>query len=134
MLLTGVGVARWKAWLAVEKCLLKCSIMVDLSVVTVFPIFSAVGSWEEGFLFYMDFTVSQNFFELVLQEANFCLKKLALAFLTACVYWFLTSLIICISQGLFDANAECHRMFCAGQGQSDLERIKGYICSWFYIF
>ena len=26
-------------------------------------------------------------FELVLQEANFCLKKLALAFLTACVYW-----------------------------------------------
>ena len=59
--------------------------MVDLSVVTVFPIFSAVGNWEEVFLFSMDFTVSQNFFELVLQEANFCLKKLALAFLTACV-------------------------------------------------
>jgi hypothetical protein len=59
--------------------------MVDLSVVTVFPIFSAVGSREEVFLFSMDFTVSQNFFELMLQEANFCLKKLALAFLTACV-------------------------------------------------
>ena len=39
--------ARWKAWPAVEKCLLKFSIIVDLSVVTVFPIFSAVGSWEE---------------------------------------------------------------------------------------
>ena len=34
--LTGVGVARWKAWPAVEKCLLKFSIIVDLSVVTVF--------------------------------------------------------------------------------------------------
>ena len=77
MLLTGVGVARWKAWPAVEKCLLKFSIMVDLSVVTVFPILSAVGSWEEVFLFSMDFTVSQNFFEFVLQEANFSLKKLA---------------------------------------------------------
>ena len=85
VLLTGLGVARWKAWPAIEKCLLKFSIMVDLSVVIVFPIFSAVGSWEEVFLFSMDFTVSQNFFELVLQEANFCLKKLALAFLTACV-------------------------------------------------
>ena len=42
-------------------------------VVTVFPIFSAVGSWEEVFLFSMDFTVSQDFFEFVLQEANFCL-------------------------------------------------------------
>jgi hypothetical protein len=39
------------------------------------------------------------------------LKKLALAFLTACVYWFLTSLKSCISPGLFDANAEHHRMF-----------------------
>ena len=38
-------------------------------------------------------------------------KKLCLAFLTACVYWFLTSLKSCISRGLFDANAECHRMF-----------------------
>ena len=48
-----------------------------------------MGSWEEVLLFSMDFTVSpQNFFELVLQDANFCLKKLALAFLTACVYFF----------------------------------------------
>ena len=60
-LLTGVGVARWKAWPAVEKCLLKFSIIVDLSVVTVFPSLSAVGSWEEVFLF------SQNIFEFVLQ-------------------------------------------------------------------
>ena len=29
-LLTRVGVARWKAWPAVEKCLLKFSIIVDL--------------------------------------------------------------------------------------------------------
>ena len=46
----------------------------------------------------MDFTVSQNI-EFVLQDANFCLKKLAFAFLT------------CISQGLFDATADRHRMF-----------------------
>ena len=96
-LLIGVGVARWKAWPDVEKCLLKFSIIVDLSVVTVFPSLSAVGSWEEVLLFSMDFTVSQNFFEFVLQDANFCLKKLALAFLTACVYWFLTSLKSCTS-------------------------------------
>ena len=109
--LTGVGVARWKAWPAVEKCLLKFSIIVDLLVVTVFPSLRAVCSWDGVLLFSMDFTVSQNFIELVLQDANFCLKKLALAFLTACVYWFLTSLKSYISRGLFDANAECHRMF-----------------------
>jgi hypothetical protein len=34
-LLTRVRVARWKAWPAVEKCLLKYSIVVDLSVVSV---------------------------------------------------------------------------------------------------
>ena len=90
-LLTGVGVARWKAWPDVEKCLLKISIIGDLSVVTVFPSLSVVGSWEEVLLFSIDFTVSQNFFEFVLQDANFCLKKLSLAFLTACVYLFLTS-------------------------------------------
>jgi hypothetical protein len=39
------------------------------------------------------------------------LKNLAFAFLTACVYWFLTSLKSCISRGLFDANAVHHRMF-----------------------
>ena len=118
--LTGVGVAMWKAWPAVEKCLLKFSIIVDLSVVTVFPSLRAVGSWEEVLLFSMDLTVSQNFFELVLQDANFCLKKLALAFLTSCVYLFLTTLKSCISRGLFDANAKCHS-FCAGQGQTGLE-------------
>ena len=76
-----------------------------------FPSLSTVGSWEEVLLFSMDFTVSQNFLELVLQDANFCLKKLAFAFLTACVYWFLTSLKSCISRGLFDANIVRHRMF-----------------------
>ena len=55
--LTGVVVARWKAWPAVEKCLLKFSIIVDLSVVTVIPRLSAVGSWEEVLLFSMDFSV-----------------------------------------------------------------------------
>ena len=84
---------------------------MDLSVVTVLPSLSAVGSWEEVLLFSMDFTVSQNFFELELQDANFCLKKLAFAFLTDCVYWFLTSLNCCISRGLFEAIAVRHRMF-----------------------
>jgi hypothetical protein len=39
-----VGVARWKALPGVEKCLLKFSIIVDLSVVTVFP--SLSGIWN----------------------------------------------------------------------------------------
>ena len=78
---------------------------------TVLPSLSAMGSWEEVLLFSMDFTVSQNFLEFVLQDAHFCMKKLAFAFLTACVYRFLTSLKSCISWGLFDANAVCHRMF-----------------------
>jgi hypothetical protein len=109
-LMAGVRVARWKAWPAVEKCLLK---FFDnrISVMTVFPSLTAVGSWGEVLLFSMDFTVSQNFLELVLQDANFCLNKLALAFLTDCVYWFLTSMKSCISLGLFDANAVHHRMF-----------------------
>ena len=34
LLLAGVGVARRKAWPAVEICLLKLSIIMDLSVVT----------------------------------------------------------------------------------------------------
>ena len=78
--LTGVRVARWKALPAVEKCLLKFSIIVDLSVVTVFPGLRAVGSWEEVLLFSMDLTVSQNCFEFVLQDAPFCLKKTSLSF------------------------------------------------------
>ena len=74
-LLAEVGVARRKAWPAVEKCLLTFSIIMDLSMVTVLPSLSAVGSWEEVLLFSMDFTVSQNFLELELQDANFCLKS-----------------------------------------------------------
>ena len=75
-----IGVVRWKAWPAVEKCLLQFSIIMDLSGVTVFPSLSAVVSWEEVLLFSMDFTASQNLLEFVLQDANFCLKKVALAF------------------------------------------------------
>ena len=96
---------------AIEKCLLKFSIIVDFSVATVFPSLSAVDSWEEMLLFPMDFTESQNFLELELRDANFCLKKLAFAFLTDCVYWFLTSLRRCILRVLFDASAVRHRMF-----------------------
>jgi hypothetical protein len=66
-----------EAWPAIEKCLLKFSIIVDLLVMTVFPSLSAVGTWEEVLFFSMDFTVSQNLLELVLQDAHFCLKKLA---------------------------------------------------------
>ena len=84
-LLAGVWVARRKSWPAVEKCLLKPSIIMDLSVVTMLSSLSAVGSWEEVILFSMDFMVSQNFLELELQDANFCLKKLAFALLTACI-------------------------------------------------
>jgi hypothetical protein len=80
-LLTRVGVARWKAWPSAEQCLLKFSIIVDLSVVIVFPSLSAVGSWEEVLLFSMDLTVSLNILEFLLQDANFCLKNLAFAFL-----------------------------------------------------
>ena len=109
-LLSRVEVARGGAWPAVHKCLMKWLIIVNLSVVTVFPSLSAVGSWEDVLLFSMDFTVSKDYLELVIQDANFSLKKLALAFLTECVYWFLTSLKMCISRGLFDANAVRHRM------------------------
>jgi hypothetical protein len=61
---------------------LKCLILVYLSVVTVFPSLSAVGSGEEVLLFSLDFTVSQNFWEIVLQDEHLCFKKLAFAFLT----------------------------------------------------
>ena len=63
---------RGSRWPTVKKCLLKFSIIVDLSVVTVFPSLTAVGSWEEVLLFYMDFTVAQNFLEFALQDASFC--------------------------------------------------------------
>jgi hypothetical protein len=79
-LLAEVGVARRKAWPAVEKCLLKFSIIMDLSVVTVLPSLSAVRSWEEVLLFSMDFSVSQNFLELELQDANFSLTNASLCF------------------------------------------------------
>ena len=79
-------------------------------------------SWEEVLLFSMDFTVSQNFFEFVLQDENFSLKKLDLAFLTACVYWFLNSLKSCISRGYSMLTQNATGCICAGQGQSSLER------------
>ena len=63
------------------------------------------GSWEEVLLLTMDFL------EFVVRDALFCLKKLSFAFLTDCVYWFLTSLKSFISRVLFDASAVRHRMF-----------------------
>ena len=132
-LLTRVVVTRWKTWPAVEKCLLKFKIITDFSAVTVFPNLSAVGSWEEVLLFSMENKVprSQTFFEFVLQDENFCLKKLALAFLTACVHWFLTSLKSCISRGLFDANAEHHRMVLCRSRTVRSGENQGFFCSWF---
>ena len=59
----------------------------------------------------MDFTVSQNFLELVLQDANFCLENQAFAFLTDCVYWSLISLKSSISRGLLCASAVHYRVF-----------------------
>ena len=49
-LLAEVGVARRKAWPAVEKCLLKFSIIMDLSVVTVLPSLSGSGQLGGGAL------------------------------------------------------------------------------------
>ena len=69
-LLTRLGLARWKAWQALEKCLLKFSIILDLLMVTVFPSLSAVGSWEEVLL--LDFTVSQNFLKFLFEKASLC--------------------------------------------------------------
>ena len=63
-----------------KKCNLKLSIIADLSVVTVFPSLSAVGSWEEVLLFSMDFTVSQNFWGISATGCKFLLGKLRLAF------------------------------------------------------
>jgi hypothetical protein len=45
----------------------------------VFPSLSAVGIWEEVLLFSMDFTVSHNFLEFVLQDANL-FEKASLCF------------------------------------------------------
>ena len=79
VLLTGVGVARWKAWPAVEKCLLKFSIIVDLSVVTVFLSLRAVGSWEEVLLFSMDFSVPERF-RISVTGCKFLFEKASLSF------------------------------------------------------
>ena len=70
----GIGVAT----MAVDSFINRGSRLV----VTVLPSLRAVGSWEEVLLFSMDFTVSQNLFQFVLQDVNFCLIKLAFAFLT----------------------------------------------------
>ena len=72
-LLSGVGVARWKAWPAIEKCLLKLAIIVDLSVVTVFP------SWEDVPLFSMDFSVPE-LFGVCATGCKFLFEKASLCF------------------------------------------------------
>ena len=78
-LLNGIGVARRKAWPAVEKCLLKCSIRMDLSVVTVFPSLSAVGNLGGGALVLhglysvpKPFGVSATGFKFLLEKACLC--------------------------------------------------------------
>ena len=132
-LLWGVQACGRGSMTSRRKMLIK--ILNYLSLVTVFPSLGAVGSWEEVLLFSMDFTVSQNFMEFVLQDANFSLKKLVLALLTACVYWFLMSLKSCISQELFDANAVRRQdVFVLVKGSQVWSEATGYICSWFYIF
>ena len=48
VLLTGLGVARWKAWPAIEKCLLKfANYSGFISGDSGDSVDSAVGSWEE---------------------------------------------------------------------------------------
>ena len=98
--LTGVGVAMWKAWPAVEKCLLKFSIIAYSSVVTVFPSPSAVGSWEEVFLFSVDFTGCKFLFEKASLFFPNCLCILVSNFPEK---WHIA--------GAFDANVILHRIF-----------------------
>ena len=96
------GVYTWKAWAAVEKCFLKFSIIADLSVVTVFPSLSALGSWEEVVLFSIDFTVAQNFMVFVLQDAKFVLGKPRLAFSNCLCILVPNFPESCISRGLYE--------------------------------
>ena len=73
------GVARRKAWPAVEKCFMKLSIIADLSVVTVLTSLSAMSNWEEVFLFSMDFSVPKHF-GISATGSKFLLGKLRLSF------------------------------------------------------
>ena len=79
MLLTGVGVARRKAWPSVEKGLLKFSIIVDLSVVTMFPILSAVGSWKGAFILHGLYSVPE-LFGVCATGGTFLFEKASLCF------------------------------------------------------
>ena len=54
--------------------------MVDFSVVTVCPIFRAVGSWEEVFFFSMDFTSVPELFGVCVAGSTFLLEKASLGF------------------------------------------------------
>ena len=73
--LTGVVVARWKAWPAVEKCFLKLSFIVK----TMFSSLSAVGIWEEVLLFSMDFSVPE-LFGVRVAGCKFLFEKAGLSF------------------------------------------------------
>jgi hypothetical protein len=57
-----------ESWADVEKCL-KFPIIMDL-----------LGSWEEVFLFSMDFTVSQNFWGVCATGCKFLFEKASLVF------------------------------------------------------
>ena len=76
--LTGVGVARWKAWPAVDKCLLKFSIIVDVSVVTVFPGFS--GQLGGGALVLHGLYSVPKLFGVRATGCNFLFEKASLCF------------------------------------------------------
>ena len=78
--LTGVRVDRRKAWPAVEKYLLKFSIIVDLSLVTVFPILSAVGSWEGGALILHGLYNVRKLFGVRATGCKFLLENASLCF------------------------------------------------------
>jgi hypothetical protein len=90
---------------------------MDLSVVTVFPSLSAVGTWEEVLLLSMEFTVSPPKNGISAAGCKFLFEK-ALAFLTACVYCFLTSLKVAYRGDYSKLVQYATGCFCAVQGQS----------------
>jgi hypothetical protein len=77
-LLAGVRLARWKAWTAVKKCLLKFSIIVDLSVVSVFP--ECSGQLEGGTLILHGFYSVPKLLGISVAGCKFLFKKASLCF------------------------------------------------------
>jgi hypothetical protein len=84
-------------------------------VATVFPSLSAMGSWEEVLLLSMDFTVSQNFLEFVLQDENasLCFPN--------CLCILVPNFPVAFHGGYSMLMQYATGCFCAGQGQASLE-------------